>query len=128
MIPPITRFGGGFAPEYTQPSPRKRVFYCPMNRDEEGNCMDMMNSETGDEGGFTIEIEVAADGTITVGWENEAAEQQEAREDQGMQPARDIREACKMVMDIYNQQQGGVASEQSSADAAFQATRGKRGI
>lgn len=83
---------------------------------EQSNPMD----EQEDAGGYTIEIEVAADGKITVSVETDTQEEDEtgqssetSPEDAG-QAVPNIREALKLAMDIY--QNAGKQSDTNMAD------------
>jgi hypothetical protein len=72
-----------------------------------------------DAGGYTIEIEVASNGSITVSVETDSQEEGEAGQSPEAAPedagksVPNIREAIKVVMDIYNN-----AGQQSDTNAA----------
>lgn len=75
-------------------------------------------------GGYTIEVKVAGDGSISVCVEPEMGEmgEESSAEDAGeedYQPVASIREACKLVTQIY-QSQGQLPD--STADQADMAT------
>lgn len=73
------------------------------------------------EGGYTICIKVGADGQISVGVEDEAAEaqagaespEQESAEESSLQPVGSIKEALTAALDIYRS--NGQAPEDSGA-------------
>lgn len=92
-------------------------------------------------GGFTIKINVDAQGGITVGVEaagEESGEEQGAQgadvdaeqPDDGAQPVPSLKEALRLIADIYNNKgqmtpAGAPGAEQSAAADAFSAARGK---
>jgi hypothetical protein len=75
------------------------------------------------EQGYTICIQVAGDGSLSVGVENEAAEAQaapegeEAAESAGFRPASDIKDALTQVLAIYRAQ--GAPTAESEFDKGF---------
>lgn len=121
-------------PELPDPSAFGRFFIPQTKAPMATNPMDMMAPEAQDAapeetGGYSIEIKVGADGSITVAQESgemEAAEHENVEAPEG-QPAKDIKEALKMVLAIYNG--NGTAqpatSEQDAAQSAFQSARGQ---
>lgn len=78
--------------------------------------------------GYTIEVKVSGDGSITVCVEpasEEAAEEggEGQGDDDDAQPVSSIREACKLVMQIFNSQ--GQAPDASQDQADMSAGYGK---
>lgn len=66
---------------------------------------DGMEQEAGTSGGYCIELKVGADGSIKVSVEPASAEVgEEAESDEEYQSVPNIREAIKLVIDIYNNQ------------------------
>lgn len=102
-----------------------------MGSDPE-NSADAGNETDQDSGAYSIEIEVAADGSITVSVESAATEGAEstgnqAEDESSAQPAKDFKDAMKIAYSIYNNsgempEAGG--AEQDAADNAFGASRG----
>lgn len=73
--------------------------------------------------GFEISIEVAADGSITVSKEDASMEASEGAEPaEGGQPAKDIGEALKIVLQLYRESQAGNSEEAMAA--GFNKVRG----
>jgi hypothetical protein len=72
-------------------------------------------SEAQDDGSYTICIHVAADGALSVGLEQEAADP--ADEYAGLKPAEDIKDALTQALAIYKQD--GKATAESQFDAGF---------
>jgi len=84
-------------------------------------------AETDTSNGYVIEIDVAADNSITVSVEPKSTEDAEEQgggastesADEDSQPVSSIREACKLVMEIYSSQ--GELPDTGASDAAMQA-------
>ncbi len=66
-----------------------------------------------DDGSYTICIRVAADGSLSVGMEDEGAEDEYA----GLKPAEDIKDALTQALAIYKQD--GKATAESQFDSGF---------
>ena len=84
------------------------------------------SAEPGEEG-FTIEIEVAGDGSITVSMESASQESAEGSgEDSEGTPAKDIGEALKIALSMYREASGGTDSTAANEQfkAGFSKTRG----
>lgn len=87
---------------------------------------DMGSDET--QGGYVVCVHVDAQGKITVGVETDQEEAQEgggdeSQEEQGYQPVATIREACKLLTQIYNSQ--GEAPDNAADQADMAAGYGK---
>ena len=74
-----------------------------------------METEPMDDGSYTICIRVDADGSISVGLEQEATGP--ADEYAGLKPAEDIKDALTQALAIYKQD--GKATAESQFDAGF---------
>ena len=77
---------------------------------------EVLGDEGGEKsGGFTICIKVAPDGSIKVGTEPYAEEGGE--DESGLAPAKNIKEAMSVALDIYNN--GGQVVDATAGDADF---------
>ena len=74
-----------------------------------------METEPMDDGSYTICIRVDADGSISVGLEQEATGP--ADEYAGLKPAADVKDALTQALAIYKQD--GKATAESQFDAGF---------
>ncbi len=91
----------------------------------EDDLMDSMGGEMEEQGeaGYEICIRVEPDGSLSVGVEDDRTPQTEGLEGDedksGYQPARDIKEALTMALDIYRQ--NGKAQDAGAMQAEFKA-------
>lgn len=82
---------------------------------EPNEAMEPAGPESQDDGSYTICIHVAADGALSVGLEQEAADP--ADEYAGMKPAEDIKDALTQALAIYKAD--GKATAEAQFDQGF---------